>query len=257
MDENIGDKGSINKGGNSSMNRWNYAFEPAPTNITPLKLISGAEKEPIPESSDSSEITRRGICDPIIALDQYTDETLEMLDQIQKNQDQKHSKAPPLRFYDVSQEGKPLYLDPKVESIRNRIWEYWYEQGLSTAKMVELLHIRNHVIIRHLAVCKARYDEWIDQYGLTVYGNPGQRLDDLLKEFKEMLEDIEKDMKVEDISGKEIRELRKLKLDILDRVAKYQAIEPPKSIDVTIRTPAEETRDKMVELFPDGEGVYK
>ncbi|MCK5292955.1 MAG: hypothetical protein KAR39_13175, partial [Thermoplasmata archaeon] len=224
------------------------------TDITLVKSSSDAELESISENSD---IVPRGICDPIIALDQYTDETVEMLDQIQKNKDQKHSKAPPLRFYDVTQEGKPLYLDPKAESIRNKIWEYWYEQGLSTAKMVELLHIRNHVIIRHLAVCKARYDEWIDEYGLTVYGNPAQRLDDLLKEFKEMLADIEKEMKDEELSSKDLRELRKLKLDILDRVAKYQAIEPPKSIDVTIRTPAEETRDKMVELFPDGEGVFQ
>jgi len=64
-------------------------------------------------------------------------------------------------------------------------------------------------------------------------------------------------MEDEEASRKDIKELRKLKLELLDRIAKYQAIEPPKSIDVTIRTPAQETRDKMIELFPDGEGVYK
>ena len=232
------------------VSKMNMVPEPVTADITSLKLNPNSDIKQI-------ELKPRGICDPIIALGQYTDETLEMLDEVQKNRDQKHSKAPPLRFYDVSQEGKPLYLDPRVESIRNKIWEYWYEQGLGTAKMVELLHIRNHVIIRHLAVCKARYDEWIDQYGLTVYGNPGQRLDDLLKEFKEMLEEIEADMKDEEASRKDIKELRKLKLELLDRIAKYQAIEPPKSIDVTIRTPAQETRDKMVELFPDADGVFK
>ncbi|MCK5216337.1 MAG: hypothetical protein KAJ93_01015 [Methanosarcinales archaeon] len=250
----MSDKGSIKNSGESGTDIENIVNERAPTDITLVKSDSGAESKQITKNSN---IVPRGICDPIIALDQYTDETLEMLDEIQKNQDQKHSKAPPLRFYDVTREGKPLYLDPKVESIRNRIWGYWYDKGLSTAKMVELLHIRNHVIIRHLAVCKARYDEWIDQYGLTVYGNPAQRLDDLLKEFKEMLADIERDMDDEENSRKDIKELRKLKLEILDRVAKYQAIEPPKSIDLTIRTPAEETRDKMVELFPDGEGVFQ
>jgi len=226
----MSDKGSINNSSDSSTNDGNIVNEPAPTDITPLKLSSGVEIKPIPENSD---IVRRGICDPIIPLGDYTDEVLEALEGIQKNRELRHSRAPPLRFYDVTQEGKPLYLDPKVESLRNRIWEYWYEQGLSAKKMSEILHLRQPAISRHVAVCKARYDEWIDQYGLTVYGNPGQRLDDLLKEFKEMLEDIEKDMKV------------------------YQAIEPPKSIDLTIRTPAEETRDKMVELFPDGEGVFK
>ena len=250
----MSDKGSMNKGDESGTDVGNNANERAPTNITPLKSSSDAEIKQIPENS---EMVRRGICDPIAPLEEYTDEVLEALEGIQKNRESRHSRAPPLRFYDVTQEGKPLYLDPKVESIRNQIWQMWYEEGVSAKKMSEILHLRQPTISRHVLVCKARYDEWIDEYGLTVYGNPAQRLDDLLKEFKEMLADIEKDMKDEENSSKDIRELRKLKLDILDRVAKYQAIEPPKSIDVTIRTPAEETRDKMVELFPDGEGVYK
>ena len=249
-----GDKGSNKNDGESGTDIGILENVRAPTNITPLISSFDVEIKQIPENS---EMVRRGICDPIIALDQYTDEVLEALEGIKKNRELRHSRAPPLRFHDVTQEGKPLYLDPKIESLRNQIWQMWYEEGVSAKKMSEILHLRQPTISRHVAVCKARYDEWIDQYGLTVYGNPGQRLDDLLKEFKEMLADIEKEMKDEELSNKDLRELRKLKLDILDRVAKYQAIEPPKSIDVTIRTPAEETRDKMVELFPDGEGVYK
>ena len=252
-----GDKGSMNNDGNSSMNRWNYAFEPAPPNITPVKSSSDAEIKQIPENLESPNIVRRGMCDPVLPLVEYTDDVLESLENVKKNRELRHSRAPPLRFYDVTQEGKPLYLDPKVESLRNQIWQLWYEEGMGSKKMSESLHIRQPLLSRHLAVCKARYDEWIDEYGLTVYGNPAQRLDDLLKEFKEMLADIEKDMEDEEASRKDIKELRKLKLELLDRVAKYQAIEPPKSIDVTIRTPAEETRDKMVELFPDGEGVFQ
>ena len=248
------DKGSSKNDEESGTNDRNNGIVRAPVDITLVKSSSDVESESIPKNS---EIVRRGICDPIIALDQYTDEVLEALEEIKKNRDSRHSRAPPLRFYDVTQEGKPLYLDPKVESIRNQIWQMWYEEGVSAKKMSEILHVRQPTISRHVAVCKARYDEWIDQYGLTVYGNPAQRLDDLLKEFKEMLADIEKEMKDDELSSKDVRELRRLKLDILDRVAKYQAIEPPKSIDVTIRTPAEETRDKMVELFPDREGVYQ
>lgn len=254
MVDEMRDKGSMNDSDNCGTDIEDNANERAPPNITLLKSSSDVEIKQIPENS---EIVRRGICDPIISPDQYTDEVLEALEGIQKNRELRHSRAPPLRFHDVTQEGKPLYLDPKVESLRNQIWQMWYEEGVSAKKMSEILHLRQPTISRHVLVCKARYDEWIDEYGLTVYGNPAQRLDDLLKEFKEMLADIEKDMEDEENSSKDIRELRKLKLDILDRVAKYQAIEPPKSIDVTIRTPAEETRDKMVELFPDGEGGYQ
>lgn len=248
------DKGSMNECGESGTNDGKYAIVRAPADITPLITNDVVEIKQIPENS---ETVRRGICDPIAPLEEYTDDVLKALEGIQKNRELRHSRAPPLRFHDVTQEGKPLYLDPKVESLRNQIWQMWYEEGVSAKKMSEILHLRQPTISRHVAVCKARYDEWIDEYGLTVYGNPAQRLDDLLKEFKEMLKDIEKEMKDEELSNKDLRELRKLKLDILDRVAKYQAIEPPKSIDVTIRTPAEETRDKMVELFPDAEGVYK
>ena len=257
MVDEMRDKGSMNDSGESGTNDGNIVIVRAPTNITPLKLNSDAEIELIPENLESPNITRRGMCDPVLPLVEYTDDVLESLENVKKNRELRHSRAPPLRFYDITQEGKPLYLDPKVESLRNQIWQLWYEEGMGSKKMSESLHIRQPLLSRHLVVCKARYDEWIDEYGLTVYGNPAQRLDDLLKEFKEMLADIEKDMKDEENSSKDIRELRKLKLDILDRVAKYQAIEPPKSIDVTIRTPAEETRDKMVELFPDGEGGYQ
>jgi len=121
-------------------------YGPVTADITLMNSNSGVEIELIPENSN---IVPRGICDPIMTLDQYSDDTLEMLDKVRKNQEQKHSKAPPLRFFDITQEGKPLYLDPKVESIRNKIWEYWYEQGLSTKKMVELLHIRNRDRSRH------------------------------------------------------------------------------------------------------------
>lgn len=242
----------------SNMNRWNCS-----TGIEEdVDIMSGEEVEAeliesIEDGVRIGNLVPRGICDPIMTLTDYTDDVLLSLDTIKKNREARHTRAPPLRFYDTTTSGKPLSLDPSTESLRNQIWALWYDQGLSPNKMSEILHLGQARISRHLSVCKARYDEWIDQYGLSVYGNPAQRLDDLLKEFKSMLEELELELLDPELSSKDKRELRKLKLELLDRVAKYQAIEPPKSVDITIRTPAEETRDKMVELFPDLDGVYK
>lgn len=170
---------------------------------------------------------------------------------ITRNEQIRHVNTPPLRFFDVNSRGEPLWLDPSIEALRNKIWNLYFDQGLKSSKIAELLHHQRDLISRHLDVCRARYDQWIDMYGLSVYGNPAQRLDDLLGEFGSMLSEIDNDLEDEEMSHKDINLLRKLRLEILDRVAKFQAIEPPKRVDLTIRTPAEETRDTMKKLFPD------
>ena len=219
----------------------------SPSTNTPGNISNESNISNISNTSNISKIPEREL------LTDYTDETIELINEVNRNRELRHAQVPPLRFCEKTLTGEPLPIDPPTESIRNRIWEYWYEQGLSTQKIGELLHIGNATLSRHLSLCKRRFDEWIQEYGLTVYGNPAQRLDDLLREYTQMLGEIDRDLINQDgeLSIKEKNSLRKSRIEILDRIAKYQAIEPPKSVDITVHTPAEETRNKMTELFPD------
>lgn len=90
--------------------------------------------------------------------------------------------------------------------------------------------------------------------GLSLHGDPANRLEDTVADLQHDLAEVEKAAKLcldeGDIRG--YKDLKKLKLDIRKEIAKFMGIEPEKKVSIEL-TSAEETRRRMEELFPDDE----
>lgn len=88
--------------------------------------------------------------------------------------------------------------------------------------------------------------------GLSLHGDPANRLEDTISDLQVDLEEIEKAakacLKEGDVRG--YKDLMKLKLDINKEIAKFMGIEPAKEKKIEL-TSAETTRQLMEKMFSD------
>jgi len=159
-----------------------------------------------------------------------------------KHNQRKHD-VPYLRFI---KEGEGA----EVELIRNDIWALFLE-GLSVRDIAKMMEFNKTSVHKHIQICKKMYDAWVSKNGLALHGDPANRLEDLLAEFDQDLDDITEMAKEakdnDDIRG--YKDLVTLKLAMQKEKGKYMGVEPPKQVNIEM-TIAEESRKKMAELFP-------
>lgn len=138
----------------------------------------------------------------------------------------------------------------EVELLRNDIWDLFL-QNYSVRQIAVAVDSPKTLVHRHINTCKKLYDRWVSKNGLSLHGDPANRLEDTLTALNKDLTDIDS-MAKECIANGDVRGYRDLKtlgLAIAKEKGKYMGIEPPKKINVDL-TSAEETRKIMEELFP-------
>ena len=107
----------------------------------------------------------------------------------------------------------------------------------------------------HINKCKKLYDAWVTKNGLSLHGDPANRLEDTVAELQKDYDNVsaaaEDCLDEGDIRG--FKDLMKLKLDIKKEIAKFMGVEPEKKVSIEL-TSAEVTRKKMEEMFSNKEG---
>lgn len=165
-----------------------------------------------------------------------------------KHNRRKHT-TPSLRFIKDTESGV-------VELLRNEIWMHFLD-GMSVRKIGELpeINLSKSVVDRHIQICKKMYDEWVTKNGLSLHGDPANRLEDTIAALDEDLIEIRelcKDAKDnDDVRG--YTQLKTLETAIRKEKGKYMGIEPPKQVNVEL-TSAEVTRETMEKMFPTDDG---
>ena len=167
--------------------------------------------------------------------------------------DIKHNRrkhvTPSLRFIKEGESGV-------VELLRNEIWMHFLD-GMSVRKIGELseINLSKSVVDRHIQICKKMYDDWVTKNGLSLHGDPANRLEDTIAALDEDLMEIRelcKDAKDnDDVRG--YTQLKTLETAIRKEKGKYMGIEPPKQVNVEL-TSAEVTRETMEKMFPTDDG---
>ena len=160
----------------------------------------------------------------------------------------------PLVFYEIDEAtGEPKKLDPRAGRRREQVWEMYFEKSLTAKKIKEVTKFNRKTINNDIIICTDRYNEWIDKFGLDIFGSPNQRLRNHIEELLQLLDEVKEEIKEnkKEHMTAEARNNRRLQLDILRELSKFKGIEPPKEVhtDVTV-TLAQESRKKMLEVFP-------
>jgi len=167
---------------------------------------------------------------------------------------QRRHNVPCLRFI---KEGEST----EVELLRNDIWDLFL-QDYSIRHIAAAVDSNKSTVGREIQTCKKLYDEWVTKNGLSLHGDPANRLEDTIASLDEDLLEIRELCKEckdnEDVRG--YTQLKTLENTIRKEKAKYMGIEPPKTVNVNM-TSAEETRKKMEDMFPtekdDVKGEYQ
>ena len=144
-----------------------------------------------------------------------------------------------------------------VELLRNDIWMLFLD-GMSVRDIGKEVGYSKSVVDRHIQTCKKMYDAWVTKNGLTLHGDPANRLEDTIAALDEDLAEIRELCKeckdADDVRG--YRDLKTLELAIRKEKGKYMGIEPPKQVNVEL-TSAEVTRKTMEKMFPTDDGDDK
>jgi len=174
---------------------------------------------------------------------------LDLLQKIKMNRELPHSGIELLRFFDRDESGQRVMVSPQEEAERVEIWKMFHDEGMLPRDIaIAVRRSVKHVNAR-IEICRMRYDEWLDENGTKLFGSTNQRLFDHIADLQKMLDEIEGDID-EAETAKEKVQLRKLKLEVMQEIAKFKAIKAP---DIVFHshshTVAEESRLKLKELF--------
>ena len=167
--------------------------------------------------------------------------------------DIKHNRrkhvTPSLRFIKEGESGV-------VELLRNEIWMHFLD-GMSVRKIGDLpeINLSKSVVDRHIQICKKMYDEWVTKNGLSLHGDPANRLEDTIAALDEDLVEIRELCKVakEDGDVRGYTQLKNTEVAVRKEKAKYMGVEPPKQVNVEL-TSAEVTREYMEKMFRSDDG---
>ncbi len=163
---------------------------------------------------------------------------------IQLNERQKHV-VPLLRFVDDE--------DISKEESRNTIWNMFFHQDKKPKDIATSMGMGVDKVREELKVCREKYDAWIAEYGLALYGEEAHRLEDYITDLQKDVADINEILaEDEELSPKDRREYMKLRFQFKQELAKFKGIQPAQKVDLNV-TSAEVTRARMNELFPDKE----
>jgi len=163
---------------------------------------------------------------------------------IELNNRQKHV-VPLLRFVD---EGE----DVSKEETRNNIWNLFYYDNKTPREIADYMGLGTEKVRGELKICREKYDQWIKDYGLSLYGEEAHRLEDHICDLQKDIADINEILidDAEELTPKDVREYMKLRGQFRAELAKYKGVTPATKVSLEV-TSAEATRARMAELFPD------
>jgi predicted nuclease with TOPRIM domain len=163
---------------------------------------------------------------------------------IKLNEDREKHIVPMLRFVDGD--------DAQKEELRNTIWNAWFHDSKKVKDIANSLGMSEAALREELNECRRRYDEWIKEYGLALYGEEAHRLEDHINdlskdimEINEILEDPN-----DELMPRDRREYMKLRSQFRAELAKFKGVTPAEKVSLEVSS-AEVTRAKMAEMFPD------
>lgn len=171
-------------------------------------------------------------------MNKFTEHDIEL------NNRQKHV-VPLLRFVDAGE-------DASKEETRNNIWNLFYHENKTPREIADYMGLGTEKVRGELKICREKYDQWVKDYGLSLYGEEAHRLEDHICDLQKDIADINEILidDAEELTAKDVREYIKLRLQFRTELAKFKGITPPQKVDVNVSS-AEVTRMKLTELFPD------
>ncbi len=163
---------------------------------------------------------------------------------IKLNSRQKHV-VPLLRFVDGDE-------DVSKEEMRNNIWNMFFHNNKTPKDIAAYMGLGTDKVRGELKICREKYDKWIQDYGLSLYGEEAHRLEDHICDLQKDIADINEILidDAEELTPKDVREYMKLRGQFRAELAKYKGVTPATKVSLEV-TSAEATRARMAELFPD------
>ena len=141
---------------------------------------------------------------------------------------------------------------PAIEEMRNNIWNSFFHNNKTPKDIAAYMGLGTEKVRAELKVCREKYDAWVKDYGLSLYGEEAHRLEDYICDLQNDISEINRILAedCEELTPKDVREYMKLRFSFKQELAKYKGIQPAQKVDVNV-TSAEATRARMAELFPD------